>query len=143
MVNPSFLVTAYRLTLGEYDSVTGVPARQFTSTTVSIVIGTKGSPIMFQGGMHYARTDALGITNADLDEGDFLKDSYSTTDINYWYVSARRPVVVGNVFVAYELDLAHAPCLPFVVLSGDFGFETITPGVLEFEEGFERFTITV
>ena len=110
----SFYATVYRLTLGDYDATTGIPALQYSPTTARVVIGAKGSSISFGNMLFYPKTDGVMITNANYNQGDIVVDpSSSTPETLYWRVQARRPVSVGNSLIAYVFDLVQIPCLPF------------------------------
>jgi hypothetical protein len=115
----SFLVTAYTLSLGAYDSVTGIPARQYTPASAEVIIGEKNGPILKVLG-YYAQADALGITKYDLDEGDIIMDNYNATP-HYWLVLGRSAVTWGNTFVYYQLNLQRMERPNFHILSTYLG----------------------
>ena len=139
----SFLVTVYTLSLGDYDSVTGIPARQYTPTSAKVVIRPKGSgALVINGAGYYPKTDALGLTQSDIDEGDVIMDNYNSQSAKYWLVVGRQPQTWGNTFVFFTLDLQRLERPNFHILSSNLqGFETIDDGH-KFEDGFERLYVT-
>lgn len=147
MVTASFTVTVYQFSPGAYDSITGIPAQQFTPSSARVAVIPKGSSITINGVGYYPKTDAAGITPYDLNEGDYIHVEYQTGASGYWKIMARREIPWGNVLVGYFLDLARVINLPFIpITSGYYGFETIatdTDGIVTegFEDGFERIII--
>jgi hypothetical protein len=138
----SLLVTVYLLSLGDYDAVTGIPARQYTPSSAKIVIQPKGSPQVVNFG-YYPKTDAAGFTKYDVHEGDIIMDTYNSTAPNYWLVVARRAWTQGNQFVYYILDLMRMMTPSFHILSTNLqGFETIS-AMDKFEDNFERLYVTM
>jgi hypothetical protein len=137
MVN-SFWVTVYTLSLGEYDSITGIPQQLYTPTSAKVVIALKGSTLTYGGYGYFPKTDGLMITQYMYEEGDIVKDAYSNSETNYYRITARRPITIGNTFIASQFDLAHLERPNFHILTSILcGFETISDSE-KFEDGFER-----
>jgi hypothetical protein len=144
MVTASFTCIVYQLSLGADDSVTGCYDRQYTPVTARVAVIPKGIGINIMGVGYYAKTDAQGITNVELNEGDIVETTYGVSGIGYWQVMGREALTFGNVFICYRLSLARLLYLPMTIPSGPegySGFESITAGIEEFEDGFERLII--
>jgi hypothetical protein len=76
-------------------------------------------------------------------EGDIVRDSLGF----YYTIMSRSPVTWGTTFGWYECDLkelisgaVRIPTSGSSPISDPnfYGFESIDPGVTEFEDGFER-----
>lgn len=153
MVKPSFTCTVYQFSCGAYDSVTGIPAMQYSPGTARVFVGPKGSAIRLLGVGYFPVTDAEGITSYDLNEGDIIHVEFQTGSEGYWRVMARREIPVGNVLAGYVLNLSRLLNLPFIdtgeggVTTSYAGFETITTdpttgAVTEgYDDSFERIII--
>lgn len=72
---------------------------------------------MYGGYGYYPRTDGLMISSYKYNEGDIVKDAYSNSDINYWLITARRPITICNTFVAYQFDLSKLERPNFHIMS--------------------------
>ena len=114
MTTPSFYATVYRLTLGDYDAITGIPTLQYSATTARVSIGAKGSSVSVGNMLFYPRTDGVMLTTYNYNQGDIVVDpSTSAPELVYWRVQARRPISAGNVLIGYIMDLTQIPFLPF------------------------------
>jgi hypothetical protein len=125
-------VTVYRLFLGNQDSITGKYRQGYTITSAEVAIFPRSAQRILSGAGFYCRRDAIGFTEYNVDEGDVLLDDHGY----YYKVMGIEPYTWFDQFVCYVLDLARLQDFPFI--AGFFGFEVITAGVSEFEEGFER-----
>jgi hypothetical protein len=125
MSTASFTVTIYQLTLGSPDATTGCYARQYTTVTGRVAVVPKGIGINIMGVGYYAKTDAQGITNVELNEGDIIENTYGTSGVGYWQVMGRETLLFGNVFICYRLALARILYLPFTPGAGGGGVGTI------------------
>jgi hypothetical protein len=139
----SFAQTLYHLILGSQDSTTGQYQRGYTILGIDMAVFPKGTSAVVSGHGIYAGRNAVGITNGEVYEGDIIKD---TLGIHYQIVGV-KPWTWGDTFVAYECDLNEILAVDVrIPTSGAspvsdpkfFGFESITPGSVEFEDGFER-----
>ena len=117
MVKPNFYVTVYQLSYGDYDTITGIPARQYTAVSAEVVIQVKGSTPLFNFGS-YPKTDAIGYTDVGaIKQGDIIVDSFG----DIYLVQAQNSKTVGNVFDHYEMDLVKLLSLPFGIVGGVLG----------------------
>lgn len=106
-------VTRRRLQLGSRDSTTGWYAKNYSTSTIEMIIVERGSrPSLLPSGT-YVRTDALGLTADVVEEGDEIK----TSSNKYYEVKTVREIYTlgGDSFAYREVDLVH---LPFENLSG-------------------------
>ena len=138
----SFLVTVYKLSLGEYNSVTGIPARGYTPTSAEVIIAEKGGAVARHLGI-YSSADASALTKYDIDEGDIIMDNYDSENPRFWLVLGRTSQTIGSTFIYYMLNMSRMERPNFHILSTSlYGFEVISDS-LRFEEGFERLYLTL
>jgi hypothetical protein len=147
MVTASFTVLVYQLSLGAADAVTGVYARQYTPVVARVAIVPKGTARMVLGSGFYGKNSMEGITAYEVNEGDIIEVTYQTSGAKaWWQIMNKQPVPFGDVHEGYFLDLAPLQTLPFIAgppTTIMAGFESLTAGVEEFEDGFERLIIVV
>lgn len=139
----SFAQILYRLELLDQDTVTGQYRRGYIPSTVSMVIIAKGTSYRHIHPGFFGGKNALAITDNDVNEGDVVKDNAGF----YYTVLGRSPVFWGTTFGWYECPLKEKTVFDCRIPSSGaspasepnfFGFESITPGENEFEDGFEK-----
>ena len=138
----SFAVTLYHLILGAQDSTTGQYQRGYTRLSATMVIMPPGKGVVISGHGIYAGKNAVGVTNAEVEEGDIVKDSFGLT----YRVVGVRPNPWGDTFVFNICDLQEIAGIDVrIPTSGAppisdpkfFGFED-SGASQKFEDGFER-----
>jgi hypothetical protein len=112
-----YTVTLYTLFLGEQDSDTGKYQKVYSVLSAEVAILANGTIQRTTGMGFYGRHNAEGFTEYEIDIGDVLKDEFS----KHYMVVGRKPLVQGNQFVAYALDLEEILDWPHV--EGVYGFE--------------------
>ena len=131
-----FTVTLYGLFLGDQDTTTGHFRLGYVYQSITMAIVPRSSTRALLSVGSYARLDAVGYTNYDVQLGDVVGDKFG----RYWSIEGRKPYTWGEDFVVYECDLKEKLNFPFT--AGFFGFEILVgePGavVQGFEDGFER-----
>ena len=137
MVN--LYVTLHSLVLG--DQLTTPPywfREGYTQSAIKMVIDAKGSNSILTGAGVYCKLDAIGYTRYQIYEGDVVEDAKG----NYWMIMGIKECTRGATLDHFEVDLKQLLTFVPPAIGTAFGFESITPGVEEFETGFERGTFT-
>ena len=129
----SYVVTLYKLFLGEQDTTTGHYQVGYTIHSIEMPVFPAGTRIGLSNG-YYTRYSMTGFTEYNVDEGDVVLDGLG----RYYKVLSLKPWSVGDELAFYECELEQQASFPFI--AGFFGFEdteheTIGCG---FEDGFER-----
>jgi len=105
-MNLSFEVTRRKLQLGTRDSVTGWYARNFTESTIEMIIVDRGATQIRLPAGAYVRLDAWGGTADPVVEGDQIR----TEAGKYYEVKAVKEVWgPGDNFVRRDCDLSSLP----------------------------------
>jgi hypothetical protein len=140
MTDISFTVTYYNLFLGDQDSVTGWYKKGYVTESITAVIFPRGSMHRLSGLGFYSRHDAIAFTPYNVKHGCVIKTTLGT---HYLIVGSPQPVMAGDQFAYYRLDLQELTDFPFS--AGFFGFEDEAhyAGSEDnpfgyFEDGFER-----
>jgi hypothetical protein len=129
----SYVVTLYKLFLGDQDTTTGHYQVGYTIHTVEMAIFPRGTAINLGNG-YYTRYSQTGFTEYSVDEGDVVLDSFG----KYYQVLSLKPWTSGDELAFYECELEERANFAFI--SGFFGFEDLEHGTIGygFEDGFER-----
>ena len=95
-------VTRKALILGDRDSETGWRAKNFSETTIKMIIIPRGATQSALKAGTYVRLDAVGLTDTLLSEADEVKTSGGT----YYEVKAiRNHSITPDTVEYYECDL--------------------------------------
>ena len=95
-------VTRRALTLGTRDTITGWRAKNYSETTIKMVIIPRGATSSAVAAGTYVRLDAVGLTATSVNEGDEIKTSKSV----YYEVKTRREhCLTPDTVEYYENDL--------------------------------------
>jgi len=134
MTEVSWVVTLYRLFLGDQDSVTGHFRPGFTIHAVKAAIFPEGGSWSFPMIGWHTVNNAVAFTEYDLDEGDVLLNALG----QYYTIKSKKKWAVGDQLKYVEHSVEEMKNFPF--LAGFFGFEDLTHGTIGcgFEDGFER-----
>jgi hypothetical protein len=139
----SFWLTVYRHSFGARDTITGIPASQYTPTQAKVMIAPKGSALTISGVGYYPKTDALMACRSNYDEMDIVEQKVNLTlESVWWIITARRDIMVGNTYFVSLFDLVKLERNPIHIFTSNLqGFETISD-THKFEDGFERVYVT-
>ena len=137
-------VILYHMILGSQDTANGQFQRGYTILTAHMIIFPPGVRETVTGHGLYSGRNSMGITKTEVYEGDIIKEP--STSICYLVTGLRPHAWLSEVkFTAVDLKEIDAidvriPTSGASPISDPkfFGFESITPGSVEFEDGFER-----
>lgn len=132
MTDADYSVTLYKLFVGDQQSPHGHFQPGYTIHAIIEAHFPMGT--MIHDIQRYTQYNQTGFTEADVDEGDVILDSFG----KYYVIKARTMWPNGDQFGYYELELEELAVFPH--LSGFFGFEDMDHGTIGgmFEAGFER-----
>jgi len=105
---PSQDVTRRRLTLSSVDSATGWFDKDFSTSTIEMVLIPRASSHLATAVGSYVRTDFLGLCIAGIEEGDEILHTRDGEAI-YYEVKAVREIPHGNTLSHREADLTLLP----------------------------------
>lgn len=98
-------VLLWTLTLGSRDSETGHRAKSYASSTIKMIIVTKGArQLLLRTGTH-VRLDAVGITDTIAKVGDEIQ----TGTVYYEVDAVKLRKITPGVVEFYECDLTELP----------------------------------
>jgi hypothetical protein len=129
----SYVVTLYKLFLGDQQDPTGHFQLGYTIHTIEMAIFPRGTAISIGTG-YYTRYSQTGFTEYNVDEGDVVLDSFG----KYYQVLSLKPWTSGDELAFYECELEERPVFPFI--AGFFGFEDLEHGTIGYgyADGYER-----
>jgi len=103
--NPSFDVTHSALLLGDRDTTTGWYSKNYSESTIQMIIIQKESQSMALKMGYYVNLDALGLTIDTVKVYDLITDIFNRT----WEVESVKPIIVGDTVKYFKCDLKEMP----------------------------------
>jgi len=103
--NPNFEVTRSALSFGDRDSTTGWYAKNYTNSTVKMIIIQKESQSMALSMGYWVSLDALGLTITQMEVYDIVTDAFG----RQWEVKTVKPIPIGNTIRHFACDLKELP----------------------------------
>jgi len=94
-------ITRRALSLGDQDAVTGWYAKEWTETTIQMLILSRASTSLALAAGTYVRGEYTGLSVDPVVEGDEVKDSNN----DYFEVKTTKPHKWGNSLIYWESDL--------------------------------------
>lgn len=143
-------VTLHSLLLGAADATTGLYARSFTDSTISMVIQTENVNVHKGSAGLYPRVDAVGFSETLIHAGDEVTDGNS----NRWRVLSVSQFVIGDELQYYVSALNEAypgageggggggPYYWIVYVLGESG-ATTTPSGIQFVPAGQTLAVSV
>lgn len=98
-------VTLRTLSLGDRDDETGWRAKSFSTSTIEMIVISRGANSLHLVPGLYAQTDAIGRTRSSLSVGDEIKTAANV----YYEVKAIRDNYVGDLLFHRDCDLTELP----------------------------------
>jgi len=102
---PNFEVTHSTLLLGDRDTTTGWYIKNYSESTIQMIIIQKESQSMALKMGYYVNLDALGLTIIPVKVYDLITDSFNRT----WEVESVKPITVGDMVKYFKCDLKEMP----------------------------------
>jgi len=103
--NASFEVTRSALSFGERDPVTGWYEKNYTESTIDMIIITRDAQKEALQLGCWVNLDALGLTDSQVEVGDLITDDSDTV----WEVKAVKPIKIGDKVKFFKCDLKELP----------------------------------
>lgn len=103
--NSNFEVTRSALSFGDRDATTGWYAKNYTDSTIKMMLIPKEASKMALQLGYWVSLDALGLTADAVDVYDLIKDKFDRT----WEVKTVKPVIVGDAVRHFACDLKELP----------------------------------